>query len=156
MTQPAAAFNDARLSPVDPIAIDFEPAGPSRRHVLIGGGVVLLAVATTAACGSGASPAPAQTGPPTVRTTDVPLGGGEILTAQKIVITQPTAGNYRAFTAICTHRGCIVATIADGLIKCPCHNSEYSILNGSVKRGPAPAPLAPVAITVSGSTITFA
>ena len=86
-------------------------------------------------------------------TTEIPVGGGKVLTAQKIVITQPQAGSFHAFTAICTHQGCIVNTVSGGTINCPCHGSEYSIANGSVVRGPAPLPLAAVSIKVQGTSI---
>jgi Rieske Fe-S protein len=86
-------------------------------------------------------------------TAEVPVGGGKILTAQKIVITQPQADTFHAFTAICTHQGCIVNSVSGGTINCPCHGSEYSIVNGSVVRGPAPLPLAAVSIKVEGTSI---
>lgn len=89
-------------------------------------------------------------------TSSVPVGGGTILAAQKIVLTQPTAGTYKAFTAVCTHMGCIVGTVQNGLIVCPCHGSEYHIADGSVANGPAPAPLAAVPITVANGQITKA
>jgi Rieske Fe-S protein len=84
------------------------------------------------------------------------VGGGTINVDQKVVVTQPTAGVFKAFTAVCTHQGCTVASVADGVITCPCHNSLFSATDGSVQGGPAPAPLAPVAITVSGTTISRA
>ena len=87
------------------------------------------------------------------KTTDIPVGGGLILTDKKIVITQPQAGTFHAFTAICTHLGCIVNTVSGGTINCPCHGSKYSIVNGSVVNGPAPLPLAAVSITVQGTSI---
>jgi Rieske Fe-S protein len=87
------------------------------------------------------------------KTTDIPVGGGKILTAQKIVITQPTAGAFHAFTAICTHQGCIVDQVGAGTIDCPCHGSKYSAVNGSVVNGPATLPLAAVQITVQGTSI---
>jgi len=89
-------------------------------------------------------------------TASVPVGGGKILTAQKIVITQPAAGSYKAFTAVCTHQGCIVATVADGTIDCLCHGSKFSVKDGSVVNGPAAIPLAPVAIKVEGTSIVRA
>jgi Rieske Fe-S protein len=87
------------------------------------------------------------------KTTDIPVGGGKILTAQKIVITQPTAGAFHAFTAICTHQGCIVDQVGGGTIDCPCHGSKYSAVNGSVVNGPATLPLAAVSIKVQGTSI---
>jgi Rieske Fe-S protein len=76
-----------------------------------------------------------------------------IFTAQKVVITQPTAGEFKGFSAVCTHMGCIVNKISNGTIDCPCHGSQYSIKNGDVVGGPAPHPLAAQAIKVSGSDI---
>jgi Rieske Fe-S protein len=90
------------------------------------------------------------------KTTDIPVGGGKILTAQKIVITQPQAGTFHAFTAICTHEGCIVDEVSDGTIDCPCHGSKYSAVTGSVVNGPAVLPLAAVSIKVQGTSIVQA
>ena len=64
-----------------------------------------------------------------------------IYTAAKVVVTQPVKGEYRAFSAVCTHVGCILNKIADGTIDCPCHGSEFKITNGAVVTGPAPTPL---------------
>jgi Rieske Fe-S protein len=99
--------------------------------------------------GSGNGNAPAVL----ASTSDVPVGGGTILTDKKIVITQPHAGTFDAFTAVCTHEGCIVTTVSGGTINCPCHGSKFSIANGSVVNGPAAAPLAPVSIKVQGTSI---
>jgi len=86
-------------------------------------------------------------------TSDVPVGGGEILKEQQIVLTQPSQDEFKAFTAVCTHMQCLVAQIADGKIMCPCHGSQYSIEDGSVVGGPAPQPLAEIPITVQGNEI---
>ncbi len=109
---------------------------------------------TPAAPASPSSGPAASSGPPVLaRTTDVPVGGGTILAGQKIVITQPKAGSFDAFTAVCTHAGCIVGTVAGGTINCLCHGSKFSIANGSVVNGPAASPLAPVSIRVQGTSI---
>jgi len=63
---------------------------------------------------------------------------------------------FKAFTAICTHMGCTVGTISGGLIICPCHGSQYSIVDGSVKRGPAPAALAAKTVTVTNGEVSVA
>jgi Rieske Fe-S protein len=100
------------------------------------------------------SSAAAQDQPPALAATSaVPVGGGMILSAKKIVITQPQAGSFKAFTAVCTHMGCTVSTVSDGTINCPCHGSKFSVANGSVVAGPAPSPLAPVSIKVQGTSI---
>jgi Rieske Fe-S protein len=68
--------------------------------------------------------------------TEAPLGGGKIFPLWEIVVTQPAAGDYLGFTAICTHAGCIVDTVAAGTIDCPCHGSRFH-LDGTVAQGPA-------------------
>jgi Rieske Fe-S protein len=100
-----------------------------------------------------ASPTGANASAVLASTADIPVGGGKVLTAQKIVITQPQAGSFHAFTAICTHQGCIVNNVAAGTIDCPCHGSKYSAVNGSVVNGPAILPLAAVSIKVQGTSI---
>jgi Rieske Fe-S protein len=107
------------------------------------------AAPSAAGAGSASSAAPAAL----ATTADVPEGGGMIIDGKNIVITQPQAGSFKAFTAICTHQGCIVNSVADGTIDCPCHGSRFSIKDGSVVNGPAPSPLAPVAIKVDGTSI---
>ncbi len=122
----------------------------------IAGGQPAQSSSTPAAAG-GTSGGATTSGPVVLaRTTDIPVGGGKILTAQKIVITEPQAGSFKAFTAVCTHQGCIVSTVSGGTINCPCHGSRFSIVNGSVVNGPAPSPLAPVSIEVQGTSIVQA
>jgi Rieske Fe-S protein len=141
--------------------------GATRRTVLSGIGVAGAGLAL-AACSSSSNPSPAasggagSTGSPAAATdsalgpaSDVPVGGGTIYKDAKVVVTQPKAGEYKAFTAVCTHAGCLVGAVANGTINCPCHGSEYSITDGSVVRGPAPSPLAGKAISVKGGTVTL-
>jgi Rieske Fe-S protein len=90
------------------------------------------------------------------QTSDIAVGGGAIFADQQVVVTQPTTGEFKCFTAICTHQGCLVASVSDGTINCDCHGSKYSIENGDVEEGPATFPLSEVPITVSGDEITFA
>jgi Rieske Fe-S protein len=90
------------------------------------------------------------------KTSDVPVGGGTILTDKKIVITQPQSGTFHAFTAVCTHAGCTVGSVSSGTINCPCHGSRFNISNGSVVNGPAASPLAPINIKVQGTSIVQA
>jgi nitrite reductase/ring-hydroxylating ferredoxin subunit len=85
---------------------------------------------------------------------DVPEGGGII--AGDYVITQPEAGTYRAFSKVCTHQGCDVSKVDGGVIICPCHNSEFSILNGAPQNGPARQALPETKVTVDGDNIVAA
>ena len=105
--------------------------------------------AAPAGSGSGAAAGPAAL----ASTSDVPVGGGKILTDKKIVITQPQSGTFHAFSAVCTHAGCTVGSVTGGTINCPCHGSRFSIVNGSVVNGPASSPLPTVGIKVQGTSI---
>ncbi|BBH15859.1 hypothetical protein Back2_01460 [Nocardioides baekrokdamisoli] len=96
---------------------------------------------------SGAAPTPLAT------TSEIPVGGGIILSDQRLVITQPTAGTFDAFSAVCTHQGFNVTSVADGTISCAHHGSTYSASTGQVTGGPAPSALTPVAIKVKGGSI---
>lgn len=87
---------------------------------------------------------------------DVEVGGGLILEDQGVVITQPTQGEWRGFSASCTHQGCPVAEVAGGTINCTCHGSQFSIEDGSVVRGPASQPLDERPVTADGDRIYLA
>jgi len=86
-------------------------------------------------------------------TSKIPVGGGEVFSGPQVVVTQPTAGEFKAFSAVCTHMGCIVNQVSGGTIDCPCHGSQYSISTGDVVAGPAPRPLSVKQIKVSGDSI---
>ncbi|WP_329070497.1 Rieske (2Fe-2S) protein [Streptomyces sp. NBC_01429] len=89
-------------------------------------------------------------------TTDIPEGGGKVFADQGVVVTQPVAGDFKAFSSKCTHTGCAVKDVSDGIIHCPCHGSQFSAEDGSVKAGPATTPLPAASIKVSGTAITLA
>ena len=136
----------------------------TRRGALAGIGVVGMAAAV-AACGgsggtsgSGSSDSGGSSGDSSAlgTTSEIPVGGGKIFTAEKVVVTQPTKGVFKGFSAICTHMGCTVDKIADGTIDCPCHGSEYSVTDAHVVRGPAPKPLPAKNIKVANGKITLA
>ncbi len=147
-----------------------EYTAATRRTVLRGAVVAGVAVPLLAGCGSDSSPSrePADDsssdGDPTspgggagdviATTDDVPEGGGVILEDPQVVITQPTAGEFKAFSSVCTHQGCPVDNVADGTINCVCHGSQFSIEDGSVVRGPASSPLPEQTITVKGDSIS--
>jgi Rieske Fe-S protein len=92
---------------------------------------------------------------------DVPVGGGVIAGALGVVVTQPTAGDFRGFSSICTHQGCTVSEVNNGTINCFCHGSRYSIEDGSVvqaAQGLTPdqqAGLPEVGIVVEDDTISL-
>lgn len=129
-----------------------------RRTVLAAGAAALGATVTgcsTYGEPKSSAPAPAPANAVLGKTTDIPVGGGVIFAPQQVVVTQPTQGSFKAFSSICTHQSCPVANVADGTINCDCHGSKYAVADGSVVDGPAPRPLPPKQITVSGDSITL-
>jgi len=104
----------------------------------------------SASASSAAPPAPSG---PSVPVADVPVGGGVILDDAKYVVTQPTEGEFKAFSSICTHQGCPVSEIRGEAIVCNCHGSEFSIQDGSVLKRPADEPLEEAKATVSGKNV---
>jgi Rieske Fe-S protein len=83
------------------------------------------------------------------------MEGGKIFADQAVVVTQPAAGPFKAFSATCTHKGCLLSGVADSAINCKCHGARFALSDGSVLSGPAKEPLAPRAITVAGDTISL-
>lgn len=102
---------------------------------------------------AGTDPAPPPGPPALAKVSEIPVNGGRIFAAQQVVITQPQAGTIKAFSTACTHQGCPVTEVGS-TINCKCHGSRFN-LDGSVAGGPAPKPLNPVAITVTGDSITL-
>ncbi|GAA3793441.1 Rieske (2Fe-2S) protein [Streptomyces phyllanthi] len=96
---------------------------------------------------------PTATGEELAKTDDIPVGGGTVLKERKIVVTQPEEGDFKAFSAVCTHQGCIVSDVSDETINCACHASRFAIADGAVVSGPATRPLPEEQITVTGNSI---
>lgn len=132
--------------------------GISRRQTLTGA-AALGTVPLLAACGGDDGSSDTATEPPAAGealgpAADVPVGGGTIYADQKIVVTQPTEGDFKAFTAVCTHQSCLVSKVTAESIDCTCHGSKFSVQDGSVLNGPATTGLTPVTVTVDGDQIT--
>jgi Rieske Fe-S protein len=142
----------------------------ARQKVLLGAGLGLV-TAVVAACStygkkpeaagessattaapSAASGGPAPAAKAIAKTSDVPVGSGVIV--GEVVVTQPSAGVFKGFSAKCTHKGCTVDKVADGTIDCPCHGSKFN-LDGTVAKGPAQEPLATENVTVQGDSIVL-
>lgn len=137
-----------------------------RRTVIVGAGLgaatVVLAACSSAGKNAAAEtssvPSPGESSSPATpsapsalaKTADVPVGSGVIV--DEIVVTQPTAGVFNGFSAICTHAGCTLSEVLDGTIDCKCHGSKFN-LDGSVAKGPATTPLESKPITVQGDSI---
>jgi Rieske Fe-S protein len=103
--------------------------------------------------GQNASQGPAPMGTLLGAASEIPVGGGKVFTAAKVVVTQPAMGEFKAFSAVCTHVGCLCNQVADGTINCPCHGSKFKITDGSVVTGPAPTALAAASVTVADGKV---
>jgi Rieske Fe-S protein len=131
----------------------------TRRTVVTGAGLAALAAAVPGCSKYGESSAPASAPPAgtaLAKTSDIPVGSGKVFADAKVVVTQPAAGTFKCFTAVCTHQGCVVSDVAGGTINCGCHGSTFKAEDGSVVNGPASEPLAAQQITVSGDSIQLA
>jgi Rieske Fe-S protein len=155
--------------PERPMSSDIDP--DATRRALVTGICGAACAAALTACGSGggstappaASPASAPgapvpltapgTAPALITRSDIPVGGGRIFPEYRLVVTQPAAGDLRAFTAICTHDGCMLAGVTGATINCPCHGSRFAITDGAVINGPAMRALTPRKIGVQGDSI---
>ena len=87
------------------------------------------------------------------RSSAIPEGGGVIYSAHQVVVTQPSAGRYKAFSTACTHAGCQCNEVTGGQITCPCHGAAFSITDGSPVSGPAHSPLAARTVTVQNGEV---
>ncbi len=87
--------------------------------------------------------------------SDIPVGGGKVFDADKVVVTQPTEGSIRGFTAVCPHQGCLVSSVENNEIVCPCHGSYFSAETGDVLRGPATQGLAAANVGVEDGFIVL-
>ncbi|MEE2031913.1 QcrA and Rieske domain-containing protein [Rhodococcus chondri] len=147
------------------IDLTSESTALSRRALLGSAGVVAATTALTA-CG-GASDAGGDRAQPPVATTtsppgpdaevvaataDVPIGGAVLLTGKRLVLSQPTAGDFHAFIAVCTHQGCNITGVEDDLIVCNCHGSTFA-LDGAPVAGPAKRPLKSRPIEARGTDL---
>ncbi|MFG2468238.1 Rieske (2Fe-2S) protein [Streptomyces canus] len=131
---------------------------PTRRTILLTTGAATL----TVGCGeygnenSDSGSSSVEAGTELAKTSEIPVGGGKIFKDEKVVVTQPKEGEFKAFSDICTHQGCQVTSVSDGTINCPCHGSKFHIADGSVANPPANKPLPEKQIKVSGDSIQLA
>ena len=131
---------------------------PDRRSFLTNAGLAALAVGTSALAGCSAPNRTSPGAPPasnalSIPTDRIPVGGGVILDNANFVVTQPTAGEFKAFNKMCTHQGCPVSEILGTDIHCKCHGAKFSIADGSVTQGPATKPLKAAKAELDGDQV---
>lgn len=143
----------------------------SRRSVLRGlavaGGAAVVGFAATRASGladpKGRTAAANAYGPvskssagPLASLNDLPVGSGVILDAASIVLTRDAGGTVRGLSATCTHQGCTVSSVENGVISCPCHGSTFNADTGEPITGPATRPLPEIPVTVRDNSVFLA
>ncbi|WP_079109998.1 Rieske (2Fe-2S) protein [Streptomyces roseifaciens] len=137
------------------------PRGSTRRSVVAAAGAAGL-VTVLAACGGGGDGGKDEGGDgkgdgkgdgELAKAADIPEGGGKVFPDRKVVVTQPVKGEFKAFSAVCTHQGCVVKDVSGGTINCPCHGSRFRIVDGSVQGGPAQGPLPEEQVSVRGGSL---
>lgn len=117
-----------------------------------------------AACSSNETPAPVATETAATLTgevllglvSEVPVGGGTKFPVDKnltVLVTQTKAGNFKAFSATCTHSGCIVSGVENNEIACKCHGARFDPETGTPVAGPAKSPLGKLVIEIRGEEI---
>jgi len=134
--------------------------GPGKEAVeggLTGGvqGAAQSAGGTTTQAGTPVAEIPE--GAPIARVADVPRGSAveftDALLQQPAVLVHLEDGDFAAYSAVCTHRGCTV-NYRDGKLACPCHGSVFDPARGAaVEAGPAPGPLSEIPVEVRSDEV---
>ncbi|MFE3933226.1 Rieske (2Fe-2S) protein [Streptomyces goshikiensis] len=102
-----------------------------------------------AAAAAAPPPAPGELG----AAAEVPVGGAKLYRERKLIVSCPAEGQYKAFSAQCTHAGCVLDKIDEGQGNCPCHGSRFDAATGKVLRGPATDPLPAVPVRAEGGKL---
>jgi nitrite reductase/ring-hydroxylating ferredoxin subunit len=108
------------------------------------------------------TPSAATSAPPVIGevllglASEVPLGGGmkfKVDSTLTVLVTQTKAGNYKAFSATCTHAGCIVSGVENNEIACGCHGAKFDPESGMAIAGPAKSALGKISLEIRGDEI---
>ncbi|MEO3977122.1 Rieske (2Fe-2S) protein [Streptomyces sp. CAU 1734] len=134
------------------------PSSAARRTVLKGAALAGAAGLGTAACSTesklGRAEQPTPTAPVHLGAADaVPVGGAKLYREQRLIVSCPEEGTYKAFSAQCTHAGCLLDKIENNEGNCPCHGSRFDVTSGKALVGPATVPLPEVRIKVEGGKL---
>lgn len=114
----------------------------SRRTFLLGTATTFVG-AFLAACGKAPSAE--------VAATQVPVGSAVIV--DKIIIAQPTEGQFVAYSTTCPHQGSSITQVDGSTVKCPSHGSVFDIATGAPVSGPATTGMTTVPVTESAGTV---
>jgi Rieske Fe-S protein len=111
--------------------------------------------ALLSACGESSGEAGETVAPFTVPAAEVPVGGGIVLAQHQALVTQPVEGEFHAFSAVCTHKGCVLSDVQGDRAHCGCHNSYFDLATGEQVAGPALEPLPELTVTQDGEQLSI-
>ncbi len=167
---------------MEPISNSLTVSGPvlDRRGFVTSAAAAAIGAMLLSACGGGGdvsgpgTPAPGPPGTPIPN----PVGVERVGTSLRINLTQVAAlrqnngflivpslppvivlrlsdSDFRAFTAVCTHSGCLVSEFSSNRINCWCHGSQFDT-RGQVVTGPATRQLVayPVSLNAAEQQLT--
>ena len=125
----------------------------ARRTVLKGAALAGAAGLGVAACSTDSKLGHAERPTPTAPVAlgapeEIPVGGAKLYREQRLMVSCPAKGEYKAFSAQCTHAGCVLDKIEDGHGNCPCHGSRFNVMTGKPVQGPATVPLPAVPVKI--------
>ncbi len=87
---------------------------------------------------------------------DFPVGTGKVVPVDNkpVIIVNTSAGGVKAFSAVCTHLGCIVYwDKAKNVIHSPCHDGLFNPVTGAVVGGPPPRPIPPYEFAIKDGKV---
>ena len=84
---------------------------------------------------------------------EVPVGGAKIYREHRLLVAQPRQGEYKAFSAVCTHGGCVLSSVSKLEANCACHGSVFDASDGSVVHTPATVDLPEFPVEVKGGVL---
>lgn len=135
------------------------PGQPAARRTVLKGAVLAgTAGLGVAGCSTESKLGHAETPTPTAPVAlgaaeEVPVGGSKLYRDQRVIVTCPAKGQYKAFSAQCTHAGCLLDKVEDNVGNCPCHGSRFDTTTGNAMEGPATAPLPSVPVRIEGGKL---
>ncbi|MYV53544.1 Rieske (2Fe-2S) protein [Streptomyces sp. SID3212] len=129
-----------------------------RRTVLKGAALAGAAGLGVAACSTESKLGHARTPTPTApeplgAASEVPVGGAKLYREQRVIVYCPAKGEYKGFSAQCTHAGCLLEKLEGTIGDCPCHGSRFDVTTGEAVHGPATVPLPKVPVTLEGDNL---
>ncbi|MER5935671.1 Rieske (2Fe-2S) protein [Streptomyces sp. NPDC002054] len=137
-------------------------AQPAARRTVLKGAAALagaagaglgLSACSTATNSGGNTPATPTAPVELGAAAEVPVGGAKLYREEKLLVSCPAAGQYKAFSAQCTHAGCVLDKIVENEGNCPCHGSRFDVTTGKVLKGPAETPLPAVPVRAEGGKL---